>query len=91
MVWTYDTPTRFLVKSHSEPDTVHLVDLLAYCQNGECTCKGFVGHFGKIARGFQSTGDAGDETRCIHIRLARTFLLGMVLNQFEQQQTKETF
>lgn len=89
MVWIYDSTHRLLVKSHSRPDQVHLVDLLAHHQNGECTCEGFMGHYSKQAKQIQETSQAGDRTRCIHIRIARAFLLEQVLNQLEQIQTKE--
>lgn len=87
MVWAYDTTTRMLVKSHSRPDQVHLVDLMAFHRNGECTCEGFMGHCSRKAKKIQDPSQASDKTRCIHIRIARAFLFDQVLNRLEQIET----
>lgn len=61
---------RYRVQSKTDPENPHLVDLLEYQGNGECSCPDF--YFDK--RGNLKAGQTPQtkHTMCRHIMIART-------------------
>ena len=60
-------PTRFQVRSKSNPDTEHIVDLAAYNGAGECDCI----RFDTVCRPLiMKTGNLPPSKRCRHIKQA---------------------
>lgn len=85
----YDSLTRYLVDSESNPNEVHLVDLSGYNFNGECSCQ----HFSlkiKPALDEQAKPSDLDSHRCKHIKIVREFVLNHVIAAYEEISTQPT-
>jgi hypothetical protein len=70
-------PFRFLVESWEIPDQPHVVDLLAYGGNSQCSCKSFaIDKTDAIKRGRPLFTE---ETICCHGWAARDYLINEIL------------
>lgn len=77
-VRVFEPPFRWHVQSESEPQFPHLVDLLGYAGNGECSCKHFLCRMApELKQGRKPT----PATRCKHIRAAREALINNLIRQ----------
>jgi len=65
-------PMRFHSPSISQPTMPHLIDLMAYDGNGECSCWSFRGE--KRSNMLAGKPTHTPLTRCKHIRAAITFM-----------------
>lgn len=74
----FEPPFRWRVESESRPSAPHLVDLLGYDGNGECSCPHFVF---TLARELKMGRVPSPATRCKHIRAAREALLNALIRE----------
>lgn len=74
----YEPPFRWQVESQSNPRTPHLVDLLGFHGNGECSCPHFTF---TLARELRMGRVPSPATRCKHIRAAREALLNTLIKE----------
>jgi hypothetical protein len=81
----YDSPTRYLMDSETNKGEVHLIDLTANDNIGECSCQ----HYTLKIQPEMESNEAGrksdpDRYRCKHIKRVREYLFNHVLNSFSQ-------